>query len=249
MLLSSSHGYSKQRMLHYLDELESNRRIETSLYIPPDLPSVEIEKILDRTLNSPEIRADVIYEIERTTNGAVLYWGGGEGCLVIPPFPISDGVIYNRCDVEPLRFLLNREFVIALILIRLGAYAIGVFRGENLISSKVGTGHIHSRHKKGGSSQRRFERGREKQIEYFFERINTRVRERLETYFNELDYVVYGGERHILISFRKQCQYLKQFDDRVLNKLLNVHMPRQATLQSSISNVWTSYVIQWRNEE
>ena len=245
MLLSSSHKYSRKRMLRYLDELEGKKRIETSLYIPHGSPSVKLNKEFDNILDYPEFQADIIDSVERSANGAVFYWGKGEGCLILPPFPIKDDAIYNGCDVEPLRTLLKREFVIALILLRLGAYAIGVFRGEDLISSKVGSGHIHSRHKKGGSSQRRFERGREKQIEYFFERVNTRVRERLEPYSNELDFVIYGGERHTLINFRKQSQFLEQFEDRALSRLLNIRQPKQVTLQSAISDVWSSHVIQW----
>ena len=232
-------------MLRCLYELEGAKKIETSLYISPGSPSVELKRKLDDILDSPAIQADIIDSVERSANGAVFYWGRGEGCLVLPPFPIKDSVIYNECVVEPLRMLLKREFVLALILLRLGAYAIGVFRGEYLISSKVGTGHIHSRHRKGGSSQRRFERGREKQIEYFFERVNTRVREILEPYSNELDYMIYGGERHTLINFRKQCQFLEQFEDRALSRLLNIRQPKQVTLQSAISDVWSSHVIQW----
>ena len=84
---------------------------------------------------------------------------------VVPPFPIKDSVIFPGYNTEPLTLLLEQERFIALVLVRLGAYAIGVCRGEALIASKVGTGLLDGRHKQGGSSQQRFRRHREKQIE------------------------------------------------------------------------------------
>jgi peptide subunit release factor 1 (eRF1) len=188
----------------------------------------------------------VTEEITCSNTGAALFWGEQERYLVLPPFPISEKLFSSGYDVEPLRSLLQRELMLALILVRLGDYAIGVFRGEKMLSSKVGTGHIHARHKKGGSSQRRFERGREKQVEDFFDRVCSRVRERLEPYKAQLDYVVYGGEHHTLLSFRKQCRFLQQVDDRTLEPVLNVRRPRQATLWGAIGAVWSSEVIRWQ---
>ena len=58
--------------------------------------------------------------------------------------------------------MLHKEFILGLIIVRLGEYGVGVFQGENLLSSKVGTGLVHSRHRQGGSSSHRFERHRDK---------------------------------------------------------------------------------------
>ena len=112
----------------------------------------------------------------------------------------------------------------------------------------LGKGLIHSRHRKGGSSQRRFERGREKQMEYFFTRVCNHAREHLEPNLRQLDYVYYGGERHTLLSFRRQCDFLKQVEDRVYPSLLNVREPKQATLLSAVNQVWCSEVIEYKEE-
>jgi peptide subunit release factor 1 (eRF1) len=141
---------------------------------------------------------------------------------------------------------LESKFTIGVVLLRLGSYAVGVFRGDTLMSSKVGTGLVHSRHKKGGSSARRFERHREKQMEYFFDRVCVHVREQLEPMVRDLDYVIYGGERYNLLEFRKQCQFLRRLDDRTLDTLANVRRPRQATLEAAIHLVWSSLVIKWQ---
>ena len=246
MLVPNRCRLNRLKMIRLLDELESESGRATSVFVPRLVPELELEKTLGIVINSEEFMSNVITEITRSEMGAVLFWGERERCLVLPPFPISEKLFSSGYDVEPLRSLLRREFMLALILVRLGDYAIGVYRGEKLLSSKVGTGHIHARHKKGGSSQRRFERGREKQIEDFFDRVCTRVRERLEPYKAQLDYVVYGGEHHTLLSFRKQCHYLRQVDDRTFGQVLNIRRPRQATLQDAIDEIWSSEVIRWQ---
>jgi peptide subunit release factor 1 (eRF1) len=249
MLVSSRRRLNRVKLLRLLDELEAAPGASVSLYIPPGEPLPGVEKALDIAVGMEEVLPGVQKAVDRSTTGAVILWGEQGKYLVRPPFPVTEKIFTSGCDVEPLRLLLKRDLIVALILLRLGAYAVGVFRGQQRLSSKVGTGHIHARHKKGGSSQRRFERGREKQIEYFFGRVCTRVREQLEPYVNRLDYIVYGGERHTLISFRKQCEFLGKFDGRTLGTTVNVREPKQATLEGAIEEVWSSEVMQWREDQ
>ena len=248
MLLMNRLRFTKVKMLRLLDELETAEGQATSLYIPHDLPGTEVEKTLKAPLGPcvEEVMPDITEAVGRSKAGAVIFWGEEDTYLVLPPFPVKEKLFASGYDVEPLRELLQQELTVALILLRLGAYAIGIFKGEKLVSGKVGTGLVHSRHSKGGSSAHRFERHREKQMEYFFTRVCGHVREHLEPHLQQLDYVIYGGERHSLLSFRKQCKFLEQLDDRVLSTILNVREPRQATLEAAISQVWSSTVIQWQ---
>ena len=238
-------------MLQLLDELADAESPATSLYIPHDLPASEVEKTLKAPLGLgvAEVLPDIAEAVGRSKTGTVILWGEQGKYLVLPPFPIKEKLFASGYDVEPLRALLQQDLTVALILLRLGAYAVGVFQGEKLMSSKVGTGLVHSRHKKGGSSAHRFERHREKQIEYFFTRVCHHVQERLEPYLQQLDYVIYGGERHTLLSFRKQCHFLQQLDGRTLGTLLNVREPKQAALEAAITQVWSSEVIQWEESQ
>ena len=238
-------------MLQLLDELADAESPATSLYIPHDLPASEVEKTLKAPLGTgvAEVISDIAEAVGRSKTGTVILWGEQGKYLVLPPFPIKEKLFASGYDVEPLRALLQQDLTVALILLRLGAYAVGVFQGEKLMSSKVGTGLVHSRHKKGGSSAHRFERHREKQIEYFFTRVCHHVQERLEPYLQQLDYVIYGGERHTLLSFRKQCHFLQQLDERTLGTLLNVREPKQAALEAAITQVWSSEVIQWEESQ
>ncbi|MBT9163334.1 MAG: hypothetical protein DDT24_00240 [Chloroflexi bacterium] len=226
-------------MLRFLNEPAGGSG--ASLYLPPRSLMGEIEEIL----RISPLPSDLAKLITNSKTGAVIFWGEQHRYLVLPPFPVTQRRVSTGLDVDPLRSLLQREFTIALILVRLGSYAIGVFKGEELVSSKVGTGLIHSRHKKGGSSQRRFERHREKQIELFFSRVCTHVRERLEPHIGRLDYVIYGGERNTLLSFRKQCRFLQPLEDRTLEALLNVRKPGQAALEAAIGEAWSSELIEW----
>ena len=251
MLIPTRRHLTRQRMLSWLNELEANNSPATSLYVPDDLTMLEVERTLKAPLGQglEEVIPDITDSIARSKTGAVIFWGTENKYLVLPPFPIKEKLFASGYGVEPLRSVIQQDLLLALVLVRLGAYAVGVFQGEKLVSRKVGTGLVHSRHKKGGSSARRFERHRDKQIEYFFERVCEHVREHLEPHLKRIDYIIYGGERHTLLSFRKQCQFLQKFDDRTLSSLMNVREPRQATLEATISQVWSSEVIQWQETE
>ncbi len=238
-------------MLSLLGELEAAEGPATSLYIPHDLPALEVGKTLKSLLGPgvEEAMPGIDEALARSKTGAIIFWGEESKYLVLPPFPVKERLFSSGYDVEPLRALLQQDFKVALILLRLDAYAVGVFQGEKLMSSKVGTGLVHSRHSKGGSSAHRFERHRDKQIEYFFTRVCGHVREHLEPHLQQLDYVIYGGERHTLLSFRKQCRFVQQLDERTPGTLLNVREPGQATLEEAIGQAWSSEVVAWEDAE
>jgi hypothetical protein len=245
LLVLKRHRLSRARTLRLLEELENAPGTATTLYVPPGSAAPDIENTPGMAPWSNEIQEQVCAEIARSRTGAGLFWGGLEKCLVLPPFPVRERLLSSGYEVEPLRSLLKRDPVLAVVLVRLGAYAVGVFRGEELVASKVGTGLVHSRHKKGGSSQRRFERRRGKQAESFFDRACARVRERLEPHVGQLDHLFYGGERHTLAAFRKRCPFLLDLDHLTSEARLNVREPGQATLEAAINEVWTSDVVRW----
>lgn len=249
MLAPKSRQLSRWETLRLLDELEKADSAAVSLYFPPDQPASEVEALLAAALHARELPPDLLKQLSPSPTGAVVFWGADRKCLALPPFPVRERKVSAGYDVAPLRSLLQGDLVVALILVRLGAYAIGVFQGEKLISSKVGTGNVHGRHKKGGSSQHRYERHREKQMEYLFERVCSHMREHLEPHLDQLDYVIYGGERNTLLAFRKQCPFSRRVSDRTLSSVLNVHEPRQETLHTAIRDAWSSQVIEWHEDE
>jgi len=245
MLVARRFFLGRTKMIGFLDELEADTGAARSLYIPPRLTLPEVESSLKKVLDQQDTPPELPELAAGSKTGAVLFWSPSQRYLVLPPFPIAEEYFAEGCDVKPLRSLLRHDFRIALILVRLGSYAIGICRGESLIISKVGTGLVHGRHKKGGSSQQRFQRHREKQIEYFLVRVCGHVQERLEPQARSLDYMVYGGARTTILLLQKRCPFLRQFDGRLLPPLLDIPEPRKAVLETAVGRVWSSSVIEW----
>ncbi|MFC2025526.1 acVLRF1 family peptidyl-tRNA hydrolase [Chloroflexota bacterium] len=236
-------------MISWLNELEAATSIAKSQYLSAGLSLTEVENLLGKVLYPQAVPHEMADLTVNSKTGAVLFWSPLRKYLVLPPFPIREEYSAQGCAVELLRSLLRRDFRIALVLVRLGAYAIGVCDGENLINSKVGTGLVHGRHKKGGSSQQRFRRHREKQIDYFLDRVCCHVQEQLGPHVQTLDYLVYGGARTTIISLQKRCPSLQWFDSLMLPPLLDIAQPRKAVLESAVSRVWSSRVIELHDDE
>lgn len=245
MLSATRYKLTKIRLLHLLDELKANSIEIGSLCVPPKSSKIAIEGLMQTIADMETMPEDISKHIADSQTGAILFWGPRHRYLVMPPFPLNEERVSNTCEIEPLRSLLQKELLIGLVLVRNGAYAIGVVKGEELLSSKVGTGLVHSRHRQGGSSSHRFERHREKQMETFFTRVCGHAREQLEPYTRQLEYVIYGGTRETLLEFRKQCHFIRQFDKRTLDLLLNIREPGLSGLQEAIQEVWSSRVVQW----
>jgi len=240
---------SRAKMIGFLDELGTSTETAKSLYLPFGLSLLGVENLLRGALDLQTLPPGLAELTAGSKTGAVLFWTSSRSCLVLPPFPIAEEYCAQVYDVEPLRSLLKSDFRIALILVRLGAYAIGLCHGESLITSKVGTGLVHGRHKKGGSSQQRFRRHREKQIEYFLNRICCHVQEQLAPQARAIDYVVYGGAWTTLLALQKRCSFLQQFDSRILPPLLDIPDPRRVVLEKAVGRVWSSSIIEWRADE
>ena len=248
MLPAIERKLNRLAMLQVLSEIEGSKDAGISIYLPAGLPEDEIKSTLAVILNEENIVADIFNRVAKSRTGAILFWGRHCKYLILPPFSVDAKVILQDYVTEPLCTLLNKDLTIALVLVRLGSYAVGVFQQEALLSSKVGTGLVHSRHKKGGSSSRRFERHRYKQAEYFFSRVCMHVQEKLDPVHRQIDYLYYGGERFTIRSFREQCSFLKTFDTRTADVLLNVREPKQASLEAAIHDVWSSKVITWQED-
>ncbi len=246
MLTANRYKLTKVRLLHFLEELKENSIEVGSLCLPARSSKVNVEGLLENILDTKTAPEDLSQLIADSPTGAIVFWGTHHRYLVMPPFPISDERFSRTCEIEPLYSLLHRQFMLGLVLVRLGAYGIGVIQGENILSSKVGTGLVHSRHRQGGSSSHRFERHREKQMETFFTRVCQHAREQLEPHQGKLDYILYGGTQETVSEFRRQCHFLHEFDRKTLDRLLNIREPNQSGLKEAIQEAWSSHVIEWK---
>ncbi|MCU1602013.1 MAG: hypothetical protein JWO22_2722, partial [Frankiales bacterium] len=92
-----------------------------------------------------------------TTSGAdevVLLAADGSEALVEVPFAPLTGDLLEH---------VLRERTVGVLLARKGGHAAGVFVGDRLVASKVGSRHVQGRTAAGGWSQQRFARRREGQ--------------------------------------------------------------------------------------
>lgn len=175
--------------------------------------------------------------------GSVLFVADFGVMLVVPPFPVEVQDDYSELYTRPLVDSLERKRNVAALLLRLGGFTVGYFRGGVLVDSKTDQRFVKNRHRKGGQSQRRFDRIREKQVHELFGKACSEAREKLDEYQDEIEYVLFGGDRHTLIDFRKQCSYFEKYGARVLGRVLAVPgNPRRESLDDLPHEIWSSEV-------
>ncbi len=246
VMTAKQYHLSRAKMLEYLAGLTSDKDGEQlTFFIPPKLAPDKLKDILKRVPAPPPVNNEMYDICTGSPNGAVIFWGGQQKKLIVPPFPIHDSVILAGFETEHLKSMLSQDYVIGVVLIRLGAYGIGVCKGDKLISSKVGTGLVHSRHRQGGSSSHRFERHRDKQMETFFIRVCEHAREQLEPYVKFMDYIVYGGAWETIQLFVKYCPFLSKLNRPVLPTLSDTPEPKRAALEKAAGRVYSSTIYEW----
>jgi peptide subunit release factor 1 (eRF1) len=157
---------------------------------------------------------------------------GGERVACEPPFPpLAVAVRGTRAGFEPTPLLdhVRRERTVGVLLVRLGGHAAGVFEGERLVDSKVGSRLVHGRHRKGGSSSGRFARRREGQARAALEQAaDVAVRVLLG---RPLDAVVLGGDRRALDAVLADAR-LAPLRELAVDRVLDVPDPRLAVLRA-----------------
>ncbi len=246
-LISRQFYLNRSRMMGFLNGLEQSPNASAvSIYFTPGMDTAEIESLLSN-MKVVALPDEFIEIVTSSKNGATLFWGKEKKYLVFPPFPSREKVIFSGYITGPLRLLISTDYSIGLVLVHLGSYAVGICQGEKLLSSKVGTGLVHGRHKKGGSSQARFQRRRQKQAREFLERVCTHAQEQLSPYTRSLDYIIYGGPRYTLLQLQKMCPILRSFGDRIL-AVIEVPALRQRVLEAAVSQVWSSRIIEFQEE-
>jgi hypothetical protein len=226
----------------------SSGNSDRTLYLPPRLSPTQLENQIKNLAVPVKISGEFLKITTASPAGAVIYRAEKQLRLVIPPFPIKDTVIFNTVETTPLKTTLEKDLTIGILLVRLGSFAVGVSRSDKLVSSKVGTGLIHGRHRQGGSSAHRFERHRDKQIETFLIRVCGHVREQLEPYAKAMDFMVYGGARTTILMAQKYCPWLEKLEKPVLPPLLDIPEPRLPVLKEAVTRVWSSTVYEWSED-
>jgi hypothetical protein len=149
-----------------------------------------------------------------------------------PPFGLAHEGEYDRVRAAPLLEELERDHVVAALLVRLGGYAVGVFEGERLVASKVGSRFVKNRHKKGGSSSNRFRRRRGEQARALADDAADTAARVLEPHRDRIERVALGGDRaavEAVLTARADLAWLRE---RALPRFFTVPEPRLRVLQA-----------------
>jgi hypothetical protein len=149
-----------------------------------------------------------------------------------PPFPPLETGSLEGFAPERLVSHAARDRVVGVLLVRLGGHAVGVFSGRRLVDSKVGSRNVHGRHRKGGSSQRRFERRRGEQARVALEAAAEVAARVLLPHRADLDAVVLGGDRRALAEVLDDPR-LRPLARLATDRVLDVPEPRLKVLQGT----------------
>ena len=163
-------------------------------------------------------------------DGAARIEAGGEVLVVRPPFGLAHSGEYQGVVLEPLFSALAVDHVVAALLVRLGGYAVGVFEGERLVASKVGTRFVKGRHKKGGSSQARFRRRRDEQARALIEAAAETAVSVLGPWRERVEFVALGGDRSAVEAVLASRTELAWLSERALPRFFTVGDPRKRDL-------------------
>jgi Actinobacteria/chloroflexi VLRF1 release factor len=177
-------------------------------------------------------------EPHQGASGRTIYEAGSvrielpeETLTVRPPFGLAHEGSYGTVELGPLFEALAADHVVAALLVRLGGFAVGVFEGERLVASKVGTRFVKGRHKKGGSSANRFRRRREKQARELVEAAAETAVGVLEPWHDRVEFVAFGGDRRAVDEVLEAEPRLAWLAERALPRFFTTGDPRLRELQ------------------
>jgi hypothetical protein len=156
---------------------------------------------------------------------------------LLPPFPISDSSESNSFDTVRQHMVNHRA--IAIILLRLGNWAIAIAEDGELVVTKTGSRYVKNQHKKGGQSSNRFRRGREKWIRELFDQAGEVASARFRDYTGHLEYLVMGGDRVVLGQFLKRIKLPNGLGDRALPNRISVDQPGRKSLDNAVRDAWS----------
>jgi hypothetical protein len=245
-----SRFFNKAGLRHFLSSLEVPADDFVTVYIDPNsFPDYADTLLLgpNYVTHAGEIKEAVkteavIVGAGKYGTGTAVFWDGiGNKHIVLPPFPIAENkVSVGKLDASVLYEVLERRYVIGVMLVAWGSYALGIFDAGNLVAWKTGTGYIHKKHRKGGRSQKRFARRTEEQKKDFLRRVGNRIEERFGSFAP--DYIFFGGNRLILNPLIQESKYLQTKASKISPRILHVRYADREALAGSLAEINKSLV-------
>ena len=172
---------------------------------------------------------------------------GDRGLVILPPYPLLEEIISPSWNTRPLLTLLETEYTIGVILLRLGRFSVAVFQGRELLTAKTDARYVKGRHAAGGTSQKRYQRIREGQVRRLYDKTCAAVQTQFGSVAQEVDFILLGGDKFTLEGFLKVCPYVERQRDKILDRRLNVRDPKRDTLEevAGMLGECRVYPLQW----
>ena len=247
--LVERHSTGKARLLRLLDEVAAEGWCEKTLYIKPS--SLQARLRQDNPIPSPRPDDDLLRVVLETVGesdtGMALFVGQGRALAICPPFPLVDDIARGGFVASPLIRLLETDYLIGVILLRLGRYAVAVLKGQRLVATKTAGRYMKNRHRAGGQSQRRFERSRERLIRELYDKTCETARDVFAPYAKSMDYILLGGENSTLSGFTDRCGLMRALQPNILSRRLAVDRPDKKTLENIAFEAWKSRVYSFQS--
>ena len=247
--LVERHSTGKARLLRLIDEIAEEGWCERTLYLTYDSLTARASegRIVRPDRSDDETIRAVSLIVGQSDTGMALFMGQGRAVVVCPSFPLQDDVTRSGFVSSPLLRLLETEYLVGIVLLRLGRYAVGVLQGDRLVASKTAGRYMKSRHRAGGQSQRRFERSRERLIRELYDKTCEMSRSVFAPYADRIDYILLGGEDSTLSGFTDRCRLMQDFSRKTLSRRLAVDRPDQKTLNNIAFETWKSRVYSFQS--
>ena len=159
---------------------------------------------------------------------------------IAPPFPIQSET--ETTDRQTLLQSIDPPLHVAIILIRYGYVAIAIAHDESIVLTKTDTRWVPNRHRAGGQSANRFKRSREKWAREFFDKSARLAAERFNTYPHHIDYLILGGDKHVINQFLQRANLPNNLAQRILPRTLNTLRPNRNALKHATHQTWSSTI-------
>jgi len=163
---------------------------------------------------------------------------------VTPPFGLPHEGEYDVVRAGPVLDALEVEPRVAVLLVRMGGYAVGVFEGERLVASKVGTRFVKGRHKKGGSSSNRFRRRRGEQERELVDAAAAEAARVLGPWRDRVEHVALGGDRTAVTRVLESRADLAWLQPLALERFFDVPEPRLRVLEALPYQLYAAKVVE-----
>jgi hypothetical protein len=165
-------------------------------------------------------------------DGAVRIESESENLVVRPSFGLAHTGSFETVHVAPLLDEIARDHLVAVVLVRLGGYAVGVFDGEELVVSKTDSRFVKNRHKQGGSSANRFRRRRDEQAKALIEEAAEVAARVLTPWQGRARFAALGGDRTAIDRVLAEKRELAWLRERSLSRFFTVQEPRRRVLDA-----------------